>query len=141
MKAALVTPCLSHLPFHPCNFLGYGTAILAESYELEVIDLNAEIHFSNRGKLKPIFDVMDRAQLLSDVLNIYPFHEEVDIQIDRYYSNIPWKEYPLVYVTPPTWFPMVATEEVLRLYKVIKHASPESTIFFFGSSLATWTDQ
>ena len=49
-KAALVTPCLSHLPFHPSCFLGYGAAVLAGRYDLEVIDLNAELHFRNRGK-------------------------------------------------------------------------------------------
>ena len=66
MKAALVTPCLSQLPFHPSCFLGYGAAILAGRYDLEVIDLNAELHFRNRGKLKPILDIMDKTQIVSD---------------------------------------------------------------------------
>jgi hypothetical protein len=141
MKAALVTPCLPHLPLHPSYFLGYGSAILADKYDLEVIDLNAELHFSNREKLTPILSVMDTAQLVSDVLHLYPFHDEVDTHIDRHYKAISWKKYPLVYVTPPSWFPMVETEEVLRLSRVIKEVSPETIIFFFGNSLASWTNE
>ena len=38
-RAALVTLCLPHLPFHPSCFLGYGSAILAGTYDLDVMDL------------------------------------------------------------------------------------------------------
>jgi len=68
-KAALVTLYLSHLPFHPSCLLGYGTAILAGRYDLEVIDLNAEIYFRNSEKLKKILDVMDKSQIVSDALS------------------------------------------------------------------------
>ena len=61
MRVALVTPFLPHLPFHPSCSLGYGAAILARRYDLDVIDLNAELHFRNSGKLKPILEVMERA--------------------------------------------------------------------------------
>jgi radical SAM superfamily enzyme YgiQ (UPF0313 family) len=141
MKAALVTPCLPHLPFHPSYFLGYGTAILAGRYDLEVIDLNAELHFKNRGKLKPILGVMDKAQLVSDALHLYPFYDEVETYVDRHYAAIPWEKYPLVYVTPPSWFPMVTTEDVLRLSRAIKRVSVETKMFFFGNSLASWTNE
>ena len=42
MKAALVTPFLSHLPLHPSSYLGYGSAILRKRFELEIIDVGAE---------------------------------------------------------------------------------------------------
>jgi hypothetical protein len=141
MKAALVTPCLSHLPFHPNCFLGYGTAILAARYDLEVIDLNAELHFRNRGKLKPILDVMDKTQIVSDASFLYPFYDELETQIDRDYAAVAWREYPLVYVTPPCWFPMVPTEAVLRLSRAVKWASPDTRVFFFGNSLGSWTNK
>jgi hypothetical protein len=112
MKAALVTLCLSHLPFHPTCFLGYGAAVLARRYDLEVIDLNAELHFRNRGKLKPILDAMDKTQIALDASFLYPFYDELETQIDRDYAAISWEKYPLVYVTPPSWFPIVPTEAV-----------------------------
>jgi hypothetical protein len=141
MKAALVTLCLSHLPFHPSCFLGYGAAILAGRYDLEVIDLNAELHFRNRGKLKPILDVMDKTQIASDASFLYPFYDELETQIDRDYAAISWREYPLVYVTPPSWFPMVPTEAVLRLSRAVKQTSPGTRVFFFGNSLGSWTNE
>jgi radical SAM superfamily enzyme YgiQ (UPF0313 family) len=141
MKAALVTPCLPHLPLHPSCFLGYGAAVLGARYDLEVIDLNAELHFKNRGKLKPILDVMDEARVVSDALHLYPFYDEFETQIDRHYEVIPWKKYPLVYVTPPSWFPMVSAEDVLRLSRSITRVSPNTKVFFFGNSLESWTDE
>jgi hypothetical protein len=140
-RAALVTPCLSHLPFHPSCFLGYGAAVLAARYDLNVIDLNAELHFRNMEKLKPILSAMDNAQIVSDAFHLYPFYHEVETQIDRHYAAIPWEEYPLVYVTPPSWFPTVPAEAVLRLSRAITQVSPETKIFFFGNSLASWTSE
>ena len=141
MKAALVTVCLPHLPLHPSCFLGYGAAILAERYDLEVIDVNAELYFKNRAKLKPLLDAMDKTQIISDALHVYPFYEAVDPSIDRHYAAIPWQKYSLVYVTPPSWFPMVPTEAVLRLSRAIKRVSPKARIFFFGTSLGSWTNE
>ncbi len=141
MKAALVTVCLPHLPFHPSYFLGYGAAILAGRYNLEVIDLNAELHFRNRRRLKPILKVMDNTQFVSDSLQLDPFYDEVEAHIERHYAAIPWKKYRVVYVTPPSWFPMVPVEKVLRLSRAIKRVSPEIRIFFFGNSLGSWTNE
>jgi radical SAM superfamily enzyme YgiQ (UPF0313 family) len=141
MKAALITPCLSHLPFHPSYFMGYGAAVLAERHDLDVIDLNAELHFTNGGRLKPILDVMDKSENISDAIHLHPFYDEVESHIDRHYAAIPWKNYHLVYVTPPSWFPMVTAAEVLRLSRAVKRVSPGTRIFFFGNSLASWTNE
>jgi hypothetical protein len=140
MKAALVTPFLSHLPFHPSCFLGYGAAILAGRYDLEVTDLNAELYFKNKGKLTPILDIMDKTQTVSDAL-LNPFYDEVETQLGREYAAIPWKKYPLVYVTAPTWFPMVPTEAVLKLSRTVKQVSPNTKVFFFNNSLGSWTSE
>ena len=140
-KAALVTLCLSHLPSHPSCFLGYGAAILAERYDLDVIDFNAEMHFRNMGKLKPILDLMDKSPIVSDALLLYPFYEELESDIDRDYTAISWIKYSLVYVTPPSWFPTVPTEAVLRLSRVIRRESPNTRVFFFSNSLGSWTNE
>jgi radical SAM superfamily enzyme YgiQ (UPF0313 family) len=114
---------------------------LAGRYDLQIIDLNAELHFRNRRKLKTILGVMDETQIISDVFHLNPFYDEVETHIDRHYAAIPWEEYPLVYVTPPSWFPMVPAEAVLRLSRSIKQASPETRVFFFGNSLGSWTNE
>ena len=49
MKAAVVTPFLTHLPLHPSSYLGYGAAILRRRYELDIIDINAEIYFNEEN--------------------------------------------------------------------------------------------
>ena len=140
-KAALVTPCLSHLPFHPSCFLGYGTAILAEKYDLEVFDLNADLHFRNWKRLKPILEAMDKARTVSDAMFLYPFYDELEPQIDKGYAAISWERFPLVFVTAPSWFPTITTEAVLRLARAIKWESPETRAFFFSNSLGSWTSE
>jgi hypothetical protein len=140
MKAALVTPWFSHLPFHPSCFLGYGAAVLAGRYDLELIDLNAEIYFRYRGELKQILDAMDKTQVASDVL-LTPLFYAIGPHIDRHYAAISWNKYPLVYVTPPSWFPMVPAEAVLRLSGAITRVSPNTKVFFFGNSLGSWTNE
>jgi len=109
---------------------------LAARYDLEVIDLNAELHFKNRGKLEPILDAMDKTQVISDSL-LNHFYEEIETHVDRHYAAIPWKKYSLVYVTPPSWFPMVPAGSVLRLSRIITRISPNTKVFFFGNSLAS----
>jgi hypothetical protein len=140
MKAALVTPWLTHLPFHPSCFLGYGAAVLAGRYDLEVMDLNAEIYFRYHGKLKQTLDATDKTALASDVL-LNPLFDAIETHIDRHYAAISWKEYPIVYVTPPSWFPMVPAEAVLRLSRAITRVSPYTKVFFFGNSLGSWTNE
>jgi hypothetical protein len=114
---------------------------LATRYDLDVIDLNAELHFRNSGKLKPILEVMERAQTVSDASLLYPFYDEIDTDTDREYAAISWKKYPQVYVTTPSWFPTVPTEAVLRLSRAIKRVSPDTRVFFFGNSLGSWTKE
>lgn len=140
MKVALVTPWLPHLPFHPSSFLGYGAAILAERYDLKVMDLNAEFYFRYHGKLKRTLEAMDKTPSASDVL-LYPLFDAISKHIDKHYAAIFWKEYPMVYVTPPSWFPMVPAESVLRLSRAITRVSPKTKVYFFGNSLGSWTNE
>jgi len=140
-KVALVTPCVPHLPFHPSWFLGYAAAALGEKHNVDIIDLNAELYLNNRRKLKSILDAMDKTRIVSDSLHLSPFFDKLETLIDRHYASIPWDTYPLVYVTPPSWFPTVPTEAVLRLSRAIERVSPETRIFFFGNSLGSWTNE
>ena len=140
-KAALVTPCLSHLPFHPSCSLGYGAAVLTQRYDLEVFDLNAELYFRNKEKLNAILDTMDKTQVMSDDWLLDSFYIEIETYLDRHYTAIPWEKYPLVYVTPPSWCPTVTAGDVLRLSRAIQRVSPDTKIFFFGNTLGTWTNE
>lgn len=141
MKAALVTLFLNHLPFHPSCFLGYGAAILAKRYDLKVLDLNAEIHFKYREKLKPILLTMDKNQIVSDTQNLHPFYNELKTNFENSYSSISWEGFSKVYITIPSWFPMVPAEAVLRLTRAITQVSPNTKIFFFSNSLGSWTNE
>ena len=140
-RAALVTPILNHLPFHPGSFLGYGAAILGKLYELEVVDLNAEFHDRNREKLQPILLTLGQSQTISDAQSLYPFYNALDDQIDGFYASIPWEDFSIIYLTTPSWFPTVPTEAVLRLLHAIRHSSPVTKVYFFSNSLGTWTDE
>jgi hypothetical protein len=119
MKAALVTPFLFHLPFHPSCSLGYGSSILSDRFDLTVIDLNAKVHSLNRPLLEKKLRSMDQAQVVSDELFLYPFYAEMEDRMDEAYGMVPWEEYPFVFITPPAWFPTVHTEAVLRLSRTI----------------------
>ncbi len=44
-------------------------------------------------------------------------------------------------MTPPSWFPTVPTEAILRLSRAVRRVSPETKVFFFGNSLGSWTDE
>lgn len=113
---------------------------MAAKYDLEVIDLNAEIYFRYRSELKQTLDAMDKAPVASDVL-LDPLFHAIGTRIERHYGAIRWDEYSLVYVTPPAWFPMVPAEAVLRLSRTIIRVSPNMKIFFFGNSLGSWTNE
>ena len=140
MKVALVTPWLPHLPFHPGCFLGYGASVLAGRYDLDVMDLNADIYSRYQGKLQETLDAMDETPLVSDV-SLNPLFNTIGNHIDKHYAAIFWKEYPLVYVTPPSWFPMVPAETVLTLTRAVTRVSPNTKVFFFGNSLGSWTNE
>ena len=140
-QVALVTPCLPHLPFHPACLLGYGAAVLARPYDVDIIDLNAELHFRELGKLKVILHAMDETSVLSDALFLHPFYAEAEGRVDGLYEAVPWEKYSRVYVTSPSWFPTVPTEAVLRLTRAVRRVSSETAMFFFGNSLGSWTDE
>lgn len=140
-KAALVTPCLFHLPLHPSCMLGYGAAVLEQLHDLEVFDFNAQLHVRQSQKLHTILDEMNQTQTVSDAFHLYPFYHATDACVDELYAEVPWEDFSLVYITPPTWFPTVPTESVLRLCRAIRQASAKTAMFFFGNSLGSWTDE
>lgn len=140
-KAALVTLCLSQLPTHPSYFLGYGSAVLSEMMDLDIIDINAEFHYRNRLKLEPILQRLWGNRLVADSVDLYPFYDESGSNVDSEYSRISWEKYSFVYVTQPSWFPTVTTEAVMRLYSEIKRVSPHTVVRFFGNSLGSWTKE
>ncbi|RJR51184.1 MAG: radical SAM protein [Desulfobacteraceae bacterium] len=141
MKTALVTPLLSHLPFHPSSFLGYAAALLNKQCELDVIDLNAEIHFMNNARLNSVLDEVGMSSFVSDDLFLYPYYNELQARLDEAYRKVAWGKYGGVYVTTPSWFPTVPTDAVLRLARCIKEESPETELFFLSNSLGSWTDE
>jgi hypothetical protein len=140
MKAALVTACLSHLPFHPGIFLGYGTSILASRYDLEVIDLNAECYQKCRRELENALASIDEGDFVSD-WTLAPLYHEMDSCIGETYSAVSWEEYEVVYITSPSWFPTVPAEAILRLAGAVRRASSGTQLLFFGNSAGSWTDE
>ena len=83
MKAALVTPFLCHLPIHPSSYLGYGAAILRREYELDILDLNAEIYYRYKQRLNDLLSEINRKQVVFDGLELYPFYSELWGNIDE----------------------------------------------------------
>ena len=75
MRAALVTPFLKHLPLHPGVFLGVGAAVLERRLDLEIIDLNADVHddratiellVSGPNEPQPVWALAQQIQLRFD---------------------------------------------------------------------------
>ena len=141
MKTALVTPFLSHLPFHPGSYLGYGAAVLRKHYEVDVIDLNAVMYHRYRTQLQEILSEIDQTQVVLDNFLLDPLYLQLLIHMEEELKEIPWRDYQSVYITTPSWFVTVPTTEILRLARLIKTESPHSQIFFFGNSLGSWTDE
>lgn len=141
MKAALITPFTSHLPFHPGSYLGYGAAVLKEIHRVDVIDQNAELYFRHRTRLSELFHQVDIAPVAYDQPFLYPLNLRLMDELEESLRQIPWKEYHSVFVTAPSWFVTVPTEEILRLSRHIRSESPRCKVFFFGNSLGSWTDE
>jgi len=141
MKAALVTPVLTHLPFHPSTFLGYGSSSLSRLFDLTVMDLNAEVHTLMLDRLKQTLRAVDEARVVSDEGHLYPFYQGLEKVIDKVYEAVHWEEYLHVFITTPSWFPTVPTEAVLKLSRFIRARTPETEISFFGNSLGSWTEE
>jgi len=141
MKAALVTPFLSHLPLHPSSFLGYGAAVLKKRFELDIIDLNATIYFKNRDRLKKVLFEIDDKQVVLDNLDFYPFYLQLLNDVEKEFKKIRWTDYQSVYITTPSWFVNIPTEDILKLNNLIRREATDVKISFFGNSLGSWTDE
>jgi hypothetical protein len=141
MKAALVTPFLNHLPLYPSAFMGYGAAVLKQRYELEVIDLNAAIYFKNRALFKEALSDIRNNDIILDSYHLYPLYLKLLKRAAKEYERIPWSNYETVFITMPSWFVNIPTENVLSLANAIRNQSPESEIHFFGNSLGSWTNE
>jgi len=137
----LVTPFLKHLPLHPGVFLGVGAAVLERRLDLEIIDLNADIYYRNKQTLDAFQAQADTKQAFFDDLDLDPLYHELFTQVENEYRKVPWQEYESIFITAPSWFVTVPTDNILRLVRVIKAESPGSALFFFGNSLGTWTDE
>jgi len=141
MKAALVTPFLCHLPIHPSSYLGYGAAILRRKYELDILDLNAEIYYNYKDSLNDLFSELNGKQVIFDGLELYPVYSKLLKNMEEEYKNITWGEYQSVFITTPSWFPTIPTESILKIANLIQTESSRIKIFYFGNSLGTWTDE
>ena len=141
MKAALVTPFLCHMPFHPGCYFGYGTAMLKRGCELDAIDLNALIYFKNRKKLLKVLSVFENQQIVSDNMGLHPLYDQLSDRIDKEINEISWESYQEVFITTPSWFTTVPTEDLVRLSNIIKARAPSIKVSFFGNSLGSWTDE
>ena len=120
MQAALVTPFVSHLPLHPSSYLGYGASILRKNFEVDIIDLNAQIYFGNRHKLNQLLNDIDNTNIVVDSTHLHPFYFEVSAGVEAVYDSVAWEKYHSVYITAPSWFLTVSTEDVLKLSTIIK---------------------
>lgn len=141
MKAALVTPFVCHLPLHPGLYLGYGAAVMKQKCELDIIDLNAHVYFNSREGLDKIFCDVDKKQIIFDGFDFYPFYLSLLEKVEEEYRRIPWGDYSSVFITVPSWFVTIPTENILKVSRVIQRESPATAIYFFGNSLDTWTDK
>ena len=141
MRAALITPFLSHIPLHPSAYLGYGRAVLQKRYDLTVMDMNAHIYYRNKDKLKTILAHIDESQVVFDNADFYPFYLDLLNHVEREYEEISWQNYEMVFITMPSWFVTVPTETIVKLSALIKRNSPNTKVAFFGNSLGTWTDE
>jgi hypothetical protein len=141
MRTALVTPFLSHLPLHPGSYLGYGAALLKKQYELDVIDINASIYYKYIDQLQEILSDIDQTQVVLDNFLLDPFYLQLLDDLEKEVKKISWSDYQSIYITTPSWFVTVPTQEILKLARLIKKESPQSQIFFFGNSLGSWTNK
>lgn len=140
-KVAITIPFVPHLPLCPTCYLGYGTAVLKKRYDVDVIDLNAQLYSRKRGKLKKIREAVESNGAVLDHELVQTFFAKADAKTDVSYEAPAWEKYSLVYITTPSWCPMILTEEILRLSRAIKKVSPTTRIFFFGNSLGSWTNE
>jgi hypothetical protein len=140
MNTALVAPFVGHLPLHPASYLGYAAAVLKNRYDLDIIDINADLYLENKDRLKQLLVALEEKNIISDDIYFYPLFSEILSLVDRKYESISWDRYQSVFITTPSWFVTIPTEDILKLSLFVKRASPESQIYFFGNSIGSWTD-
>jgi hypothetical protein len=75
-----------------------------------------------------------------DSTALLPFYQRIQGNLEAVVGGYDWREYDHVFMTTPSWFVTVATEEIVRLAGLIRRASPGSRLYFFGNSVGTWTD-
>lgn len=141
MKAALITPFLSHLPLHPSSYLGYGSSVLGKKFQLDIIDINAHIYSKNRDRLKETLIEIDSKKVVMDSFDLHHFYYQLLITLTNEIKLISWKDYEKIFITTPSWFVTIPTQEILRLSNRIKSESPRSKVMFFANSLGSWTDE
>ena len=141
MKAALITPFLSHLALHPSSYLGYGASILKKRFELDIIDLNAQTYFKNRERLKEVLLAFENQLVVLDNFDLYPLYYQLLDSAEKELRQISWKDYQKVFITTPSWFTTVPTEDILNLSNHIRSESQHCEICYFGNSLGSWTDE
>jgi len=49
--------------------------------------------------------------------------------------------YQEVFITTPSWFTTVPTEDIVKISRIIGARAPEIKVSFFGNSLGSWTDE
>jgi hypothetical protein len=133
-------PVINHLPFHPGSYLGYGAAALQMHQDIDALDLNA-VNYHRRGKqpLK-ILSEIEQSAIVADHLLLDPFYEDLRASFEKEVCEVPWQDYQTVYITTPSWFTTVPTDEILRLVSLIEGIAPRTRFAFFGNSLGSWTD-
>jgi hypothetical protein len=141
MNTALVTPFVGHLPLHPGAYLGYGAAVLQNRYDLDIIDINADIYVKSKRGLRQLFSEIEENAIVSDEIYFHPFFNNLVFQVEAVYESVAWDKYQSVFITTPTWFVTIPTEDILKLSYYVKKVSPDSDVYFFGNSLGSWTDE
>jgi hypothetical protein len=121
--------------------LGYGAAVLNKRGQLDIIDLNSKVCSNHRNKLRTVLSQLDRKPVTFDLSNLRLLNHDLLKNVEAGYENISWKTYESVFITMPSWFVNIPTENILTLAHIIHGESPESRIFYFGNSLGSWTDE
>jgi hypothetical protein len=137
VKTAVATPIGPYLPLVPSTLLGYGTSLLLQHGEVDVLDLGMQAHAANR----PVVDMaLRRLEQTGEEAPVMMMWSLLAAQARAVYEKIHWADYEAVFVTHPGWSPTMPAQLVVDMAEVIHGASPETQVCYFGTSLGTWTD-
>lgn len=114
---------------------------MGNEYDLDVIDLNARLYYSDRKRLKEILSKLDSKSVVIDTLDLRLLYHRLLNSRKELIDNISWRDYAKIFITVPSWFVTVPTKDIVFLINQIKNQSPNSEFFFYGNSLGTWTDK